>query len=157
MQWLPGGMWSMTGCTPCRRTVAALNSVAPSSGVGKIPFPRTTDAALSNLNDPLHPWHFAGAAHGTGERMLEAIPLVRPVEMRIDLQDGDGAKWLEPREEWNGNRVIPAEQQGHGARTAFRMLTVVDDQRAVLLRCCRIGWKVAKINRRNPSGIKGPS
>ena len=78
--------------------------------------------------------------------MLEAIPLVTPVEMRIDLQDGDGAKPLEPREEWNGNRVIPAEQQRHDARLQ-NAHGCGCDQRAVLLRCCRIGWKVAKINR----------
>ena len=119
---------------------------APGAGIGKIISPRAANAALSYLDDPLYPGHFAGSAHGARECMHQTGALVTPVEMCIDLQNGDRTKSFVAGEERNGGGVISTEEQRHGAGPQ-NTRGCGGDQRSIFHRRHWIGRKIAKINR----------
>src|SRR5262249_3373021 len=58
-------------------------------------------AAGTDLDDALDPAYLACAAHRRGEAEADALNLIAPVDMGVDLQHGKGATPLEGLEKWN--------------------------------------------------------
>ena len=66
------------------------------------------------MDDGLHMAHFGSPPHGAGETIAFPPALLAPINMRVDLQDGEGAVFAEGFDEGNGCAVIAADHDGHG-------------------------------------------
>ena len=82
---------------------------APRPGVREVAGPRRADAALPDLHDTLDMRHLGGAPHGRGEASTLPCHFLAPVDVGIDLDDGERPPALESLEDGDGNRIVAAD------------------------------------------------
>jgi hypothetical protein len=114
MTLLPAGMASSTGLQPVTRHVAGCEELhAPGPRVGKILRPGRADIACAHLNDAFDVIHLRGPAHGRGQTPAFSVNLVAPVDVGIDLDNGERAAAFKRLQHRDGDGVVAAEQHGH--------------------------------------------
>jgi hypothetical protein len=62
---------------------------SPAQSIVEIPLPRSADATHPHLDDALDPGHFTCTPHRARKRVAHAVSLFAPVEVCINLNNGD--------------------------------------------------------------------
>ena len=70
---------------------------------------RAADCPGAHLDDALHPGHLRGPPHGAGQAKALALNLVAPVDVGIDLHDGEGVLVLVSLEYRDRNGIVAAD------------------------------------------------
>src|SRR5262245_40052836 len=76
---------------------------------------RAAPGAEADLEDLADVLHFRGATHRAREAVFDAINLVAPVEMLIDLDERDWPAYLEGAQHGDRYRMVAAEHDRHRA------------------------------------------
>ncbi len=115
---------------------------------------RAAGAARADLYYALDPAHLAGAPHRAGEAEADALHLVAPVDMGVDLQYRETAAPLECMEERDRNRIVAAQYHRHGAAVEQRRHGG-GDAAPVAGGITEVKGQVAAIDRRDALGKHG--
>src|SRR5438445_482800 len=82
---------------------------APRTGVANVRGASAADPAQAHLHDAANPRHLRGAPHGAAVAVFLAADLVAPVEVGVDLHDGQRPPALERPEHRDRHGVVTAE------------------------------------------------
>src|SRR5262249_26032475 len=88
---------------------------APTFGVANFRFSCRADTAATNLDDALDVMHLGGTPHGARKSQTLAMPFVPPVDMGIDLKNGERPSIGKGFDERDRDRVVTADHQRHCA------------------------------------------
>src|SRR5260221_12689786 len=89
---------------------------APADSIFQFLLPCAAEAAGSRLNDPPDVGLLGGSPHGARKSHGLAVALVAPVDVSIDLQDGDRGAAGKTGDEGNGGRIIATKHDGDSTR-----------------------------------------
>src|SRR5690606_24860868 len=99
---------------------------APFAPVSQVVRPCRADRPLADLDDAFDRAEFRGPAHGAGQAEPLAADLLAPVDVRVDLQDGERAVALERAEYRYRDRVVAADNDRHRTAAGDRAHGLLD-------------------------------
>ena len=125
---------------------------APGQCVVQFGFSGAADAAQADLNHAGDPGHLGGAAHRAAVAVPDAVDLVAPVDVGVDLHDADRAMGLEARDDRDHHGIVAAEHDRDRAGIQDRIHRA-GDFLPVAFRVRRVAGQVAAIDDANVAFI----